>query len=143
MKINSCSAMCKKYHKKYQILGLLFVLGECMNLFAQQPSPDNETFSIQMLPTQSQLPVANVHTVFQSSDGFFWYGTIGGGLCRDNGYQITLSNLPIGLDCPPPTTYFASTRTRQATFGWGQTWGCSASTTRQCASPCLMTCAVW
>lgn len=80
--------MCKKYHKKYQILGLLFVLGECMNLFAQQPSPDNETFSIQMLPTQSQLPVANVHTVFQSSDGFFWYGTIGGGLCRDNGYQI-------------------------------------------------------
>ena len=43
--------MCKKYHKKYQILGLLFVLGECMNLFAQQPSPDNETFSIQIAHT--------------------------------------------------------------------------------------------
>ena len=33
MKINSCSAMCKKYHKKYQILGLLFVLGEQFYVF--------------------------------------------------------------------------------------------------------------
>lgn len=40
------------------------------------------------LPTQSLLPVATVHCIFQDSEGFMWYGTNGGGLCRDNGYQI-------------------------------------------------------
>lgn len=40
------------------------------------------------LPTQSLLPVAKVHCIFQDSEGYMWYGTTGGGLCRDNGYQI-------------------------------------------------------
>lgn len=40
------------------------------------------------LPTQAQLPVASVHCVLQDSEGFMWYGTNGGGLCRDNGYQV-------------------------------------------------------
>ena len=40
------------------------------------------------LPTQQQLPVANVHCIYQDSEGFMWYGTRGGGLCRDNGYHI-------------------------------------------------------
>ena len=40
------------------------------------------------LPTQQQLPVANVHCIYQDREGFVWYGTRGGGLCRDNGYHI-------------------------------------------------------
>lgn len=40
------------------------------------------------LPTQALLPVATVHCIFQDSEGFMWYGTTGGGLCRDNGYQV-------------------------------------------------------
>ena len=40
------------------------------------------------LPTQQQLPVANVHCIYQDKEGFVWYGTRGGGLCRDNGYHI-------------------------------------------------------
>lgn len=45
-------------------------------------------FTSHTLPTQSLLPVANVHCIFQDSEGYMWYGTTGGGLCRDNGYQI-------------------------------------------------------
>ena len=40
------------------------------------------------LPTQSQLPVANIHCIFQDSEDYCWYGTTGGGLCRDDGYQV-------------------------------------------------------
>lgn len=45
---------------------------------------------VHRLNTQSQLPVANIHTVYQSADGYMWYGTRGGGLCRDNGYQVNV-----------------------------------------------------
>ena len=47
-----------------------------------------KSFVIFPLPTQSQLPVGNIHCIFQDSEGYMWYGTRGGGLCRDNGYQI-------------------------------------------------------
>ncbi len=40
------------------------------------------------LPTQSQLPVANVHAILQDREGYMWYATQDGGLCRDNGYHI-------------------------------------------------------
>ena len=40
------------------------------------------------LPTQGQLPVANIHRLLQDSEGYMWYGTEGGGLCRDDGYEI-------------------------------------------------------
>ena len=40
------------------------------------------------LPTQGQLPVANIHCLLQDSEGYMWYGTEGGGLCRDDGYDI-------------------------------------------------------
>lgn len=39
------------------------------------------------LPTQQQLPVAQIHAVVQSENGMMWYATADG-LCRDNGYQI-------------------------------------------------------
>lgn len=40
------------------------------------------------LPNQSLLPAANVNAVMQDSRGFMWYGTAGGGLCRDDGYEV-------------------------------------------------------
>lgn len=40
------------------------------------------------LPTQKLLPVAHIHRMMQDSEGYMWYATEGGGLCRDNGYQI-------------------------------------------------------
>ena len=46
-------------------------------------------FNICTLPTQSQLPVASIHCIMQDSEGYMWYGTVGG-LCRDNGFQIDI-----------------------------------------------------
>jgi signal transduction histidine kinase/DNA-binding response OmpR family regulator/ligand-binding sensor domain-containing protein len=40
------------------------------------------------LPTQEQLPVASIHTLLQDREGYMWYATRDGGLCRDNGYSI-------------------------------------------------------
>ena len=45
-------------------------------------------YSYHPLPTQKQLPVPNVNVIIQSHDGYMWYGTAGGGLCRDDGYQV-------------------------------------------------------
>lgn len=65
-----------------------------------------QEFIIRPLPTQHQLPVATVHCIFEDSKGYMWYGTMGsgsgygGGVCRDNGYQLDvfhpsrLSHLP-------------------------------------------------
>lgn len=41
-----------------------------------------------ILPNQRLLPVGHITQVLQDSEGYFWYATPGGGLCRDNGYQI-------------------------------------------------------
>lgn len=38
--------------------------------------------------SQHELPVANVHCIYKDREGFVWYGTRGGGLCRDNVYHI-------------------------------------------------------
>ncbi len=35
-----------------------------------------------------EVPVDEVFCVFQDSEGYMWYGTKGGGICRDNGYSI-------------------------------------------------------
>ena len=42
------------------------------------------------LPTRSLMPVANVNAVIQDREGYMWYATYEGGLCRDNGYQIDI-----------------------------------------------------
>lgn len=55
----------------------------CCSATAQQ-------FRCEKLPTQSQLPVANVHRIMQDSEGYMWYATEGGGLCRDDGYKISV-----------------------------------------------------
>ncbi len=40
------------------------------------------------MPNQRQMPVGNVHQIIQDREGYIWYATDGGGLCRDNGHQI-------------------------------------------------------
>lgn len=46
------------------------------------------------LPTQSLLPTSPVHRVLQDSEGYMWYATEGGGLCRDDGYELTIFRSP-------------------------------------------------
>lgn len=67
--------------KKTIPLMLAALHGTAAALCAQQ-------YVARQLPTQSQLPVASVHCILQDSEGYMWYGTSGGGLCRDNGYQV-------------------------------------------------------
>lgn len=50
------------------------------------------TWRVVPLPSQSQLPVSCVHCILQDQDGYMWYGTPGGGLCRDNGFQVDVFN---------------------------------------------------
>lgn len=54
--------------------------------------------SVQMrrtsLPNQMQLPVTHVRRMMQDSRGYMWYATVGGGLCRDNGYTVDIMRLP-------------------------------------------------
>lgn len=47
-----------------------------------------QQYTLTPLTTQSQLPVANIHAILQDSEGFMWYATRDGGLCRDDGYHI-------------------------------------------------------
>ena len=44
------------------------------------------------LPNQAQLPVPQVSFVLQDQAGYMWYGTQGGGVCRDDGYQVRTFN---------------------------------------------------
>lgn len=66
--------------KRAILLLTLALSGTANELMAQQ-------YVVSKLPTQAQLPVANVHCILQDSEGYMWYGTDGGGICRDNGYQ--------------------------------------------------------
>lgn len=51
-----------------------------------------QTFVCHPLTTQELLPVANVNVVIQDSEGYMWYGTAGGGVCRDDGYHVIAYN---------------------------------------------------
>ena len=62
------------------ILLVLLHLPQCMAQSVQ--------YRVSSLPTQRLLPVANVRCIMQDSEGYMWYGTVGSGVCRDNGYQI-------------------------------------------------------
>lgn len=46
------------------------------------------TPAVYPLPTRHNMPVANVNAVIQDREGYMWYATYEGGLCRDNAYQI-------------------------------------------------------
>ncbi|MDE6354388.1 MAG: SMP-30/gluconolactonase/LRE family protein, partial [Prevotella sp.] len=47
----------------------------------------NDTIKI-LQPTRDLMPLVGTRTMMQDSEGYVWYGTVEGGLCRDNGYQI-------------------------------------------------------
>lgn len=43
---------------------------------------------VRPLPHAEQLPTKELLCIFQDSEGYMWYGTEGGGLCRDDGYTV-------------------------------------------------------
>ena len=43
---------------------------------------------VRNLPNSEQLPTKELLCIFQDSEGYMWYGTEGGGLCRDDGYTV-------------------------------------------------------
>lgn len=49
---------------------------------------------VEELPTQHLLPSSPVHRLIQDREGYMWYATEGGGLCRDDGYQINVFRSP-------------------------------------------------
>ena len=57
---------------------LLFVASIHIKLIAQIIRPH----------TINQLPLVGVNAMIQDKEGYVWYATTEGGLCRDNGYQI-------------------------------------------------------
>ena len=42
------------------------------------------------LPNLDQLPSPRVHCIVQDEEGFLWYATEGGGVCCDDGRQMTV-----------------------------------------------------
>ena len=47
-----------------------------------------QNFHCTPLPNQALLPVPKISHVLQDQEGYLWYGTQGGGVCRDDGYQL-------------------------------------------------------
>lgn len=45
---------------------------------------------VRNLPSSDQLPTKELLCIFQDSEGYMWYGTAGGGLCRDDGYTVKI-----------------------------------------------------
>ncbi len=41
-----------------------------------------------VMPRLDQLPLVGVNAMLQDSEGFIWYATTEGGLCRDDGYTV-------------------------------------------------------
>lgn len=73
----------KNNYKRYLLRFFTVVTLLCLMILTQA-----QTLTIQPLPTQQQLPMSSVHSILQDTEGYMWYATEGGGLCRDNGYQI-------------------------------------------------------
>ncbi|MDO4994947.1 MAG: helix-turn-helix domain-containing protein [Bacteroidales bacterium] len=73
----------KNNYKRYLLRFLTVVTLLCLMILTQA-----QTLTIQPLPTQQQLPMSSIHSIMQDTEGYMWYATEGGGLCRDNGYQI-------------------------------------------------------
>lgn len=66
----------------------IILLAAFLSVPLRSVTQNSPKYVLTELPTQQQLPVANVHCIYQDKEGFVWYGTRGGGLCRDNGYHI-------------------------------------------------------
>lgn len=72
---------------KQRLVCLLVVLSAIARSFSQN-------MVVTELPTQGLLPVSPVHRVIQDREGYMWYATEGGGLCRDDGYEMTIFRSP-------------------------------------------------
>lgn len=69
------------------------------------------------LPNLEQLSSHRISQVIQDSEGFLWYATEGGGLCRDDGVTIHVRNSGIAL----PAYFMAAPRFETASdspYGW-------------------------
>jgi ligand-binding sensor domain-containing protein/AraC-like DNA-binding protein len=64
-----------------------FLLGLFCNLIIVLPLVAHDFVSVG-LRNQTQLPMSQVYRVFKDSEGYIWYGTQGGGICRDDGYTV-------------------------------------------------------
>ena len=60
-----------------------------LNLFVNT-SLIAQTIVSSSLQNQKQLPMSQLFRIFQDSEGYLWYGTQGGGLCRDDGYSVKI-----------------------------------------------------
>ena len=49
---------------------------------------DAQHFIYTTQPTAGLMPLVGTRELMQDSEGYMWYATTEGGLCRDNGYQI-------------------------------------------------------
>lgn len=76
----------------------LYALLLCVIIVIVMPQRAYGAYYSRTLPTQSLLPVATVHCIYEDAEGFMWYGTAGGGLCRDNGYKVDVFR----SDCRTP-----------------------------------------
>ncbi len=61
-------------------------------LWAQSASKFKSSFTCTELPNQKKLPVSHIGQVIQDGEGYMWYGTNGGGVCRDDGYDLRIYN---------------------------------------------------
>lgn len=68
--------------------------------------------------TIERLPVATVNGIMQDSEGYVWYATEGGGLCRDNGYQVDVFR----SDIDHPDMMEGNTVVLMAEAPWGDIW---------------------
>ena len=51
-----------------------------------------QRFRCTELPNQTLLPVPQMGRVLEDAEGYMWYGTQGGGVCRDDGYRLKIWN---------------------------------------------------
>lgn len=87
----------------------------CCSVWAGSPAQE---MVYTELPTQKQLPVAHIHRALQDSEGYMWYATEGGGLCRDDGYEIDVFR----SDARTPRLLGSNTLTCLAEDGRGRIW---------------------
>lgn len=63
-------------------------------LFSKIAGLSSQNIVVTELPTQSLLPTSPVHRILQDREGYMWYATEGGGLCRDDGYELSIFRSP-------------------------------------------------
>lgn len=80
--LSLCHNILKRYMRLLRIyIVIIFIFVTASHAIGQNMMPVK-------LPTQKQLPMAQIFRAFQDAEGYMWYGTEGGGLCRDDGYTI-------------------------------------------------------